>query len=75
MATREDKMAKLLEIEGFDTDHAFLEEFVTDSTCPSICMNDGCDYTEDLEPDQDRGHCPECNTGTLQSGLVLLGVI
>jgi hypothetical protein len=38
-------------------------------------MNDGCDYTEEMEPDQDRGVCPECHTGSMKSAMVLAGLI
>jgi hypothetical protein len=36
-------------------------------------MNDGCDYTADMEPDQDRGWCEACDTNTVASALVLAG--
>jgi hypothetical protein len=38
-------------------------------------MNPDCSYTEDLEPDQEEGWCPECKTNTMKSGLVLARVI
>jgi hypothetical protein len=75
MANQKAKLAKLLEIEGYATSFDFAEAFVTDSVCPAICMNDDCDYTSDLEPDQDQGYCDECDTGTMTSGLVLMGLI
>jgi hypothetical protein len=28
---------------------------ITDSMSPVICMNDGCDYTVEMEPDQNVG--------------------
>jgi hypothetical protein len=46
--------------------------------CPAICCNPDnpeCDYTAEMEPDQDRGWCEECERGTLVSGLVLGGLI
>ena len=46
-----------------------------DSVCPGICMNSGCDYTVEVEPDQDRGYCERCGTQTVKAALVLAGII
>ena len=48
---------------------------VGDSVSPAICLNDGCDYTTEMEPDQDRGWCEACRTNTVASALVLAGII
>jgi hypothetical protein len=40
-----------------------------------ICVTDGCDYTCEMEPDQDRGWCEVCSTNTVKSALVLAGLI
>jgi len=40
-----------------------------------ICTNDGCDYTTDVEPDQDRGWCEVCGTNLVKSAPVLAGII
>ena len=50
------KLDTLMESEGFDDIIAFLDAFVTDSVAPAIGMNDGCDYTCEMEQDQDAGH-------------------
>jgi len=68
------KLAKLVEIEGHDSATDLLEAYITDSVAPAICMNDGCEYTCEMEPDQDAGHCDECGTNTMQSALVLYGL-
>jgi hypothetical protein len=68
-----DKLEKLLEIEGFSFDR-FLEEFGHESLCPGICMNDGCNYTTDYEPDQEEGWCEVCETNTVKSGLMHMGI-
>jgi hypothetical protein len=52
-----------------------LGEAVFDGISPGICVNDGCDYTTDVEPDQDRGWCEVCRTNTVQSALILAGLI
>ena len=69
------KFKKLVELEGYDDDVKFLAEACGDSVCPAICMNDGCDYTTGMEPDQDRGWCEVCGTNSMKSALVLAGII
>jgi hypothetical protein len=72
------KLRRLCEIEGLDDETALFAASITDSVCPVICCNPdnpGCDYTAEMEPDQDRGWCEVCERGTLVSGLVLGGII
>lgn len=68
-----DAIEALIGIEGFDTYEEFLEEYVIESVIPGICTQ--CHYTTFVEPDQDRGWCEECKANTVQSGLILGGVI
>ena len=70
-----DKLQKLLEIEGYATLEELLEAVFSDSVSPGICINDGCQYTVEVEPDQDRGWCEVCGTNTVKSALVLAGLI
>jgi len=54
------KLAKLIEIEGFEDENALYSASMSDSVCPAICCNPdnpACDYTAEMEPDQDRGWC------------------
>lgn len=53
----------------------FVEEYALDDVVPGICMNLGCDYTTDIEPDQREGWCEECETRSVRSGIVLAGLI
>jgi hypothetical protein len=69
------KLQNLIKIEGFKDDTSLFEAVVTDSVCPAICMNDGCDYTAEMEPDQDRGWCEVCGTNSMKSALVLARLI
>ncbi len=69
------KLEKLAEIEGFTTVEDLLEAASYDGVSPAICINAGCDHTAEMEPDQDEGHCEECRTRTMQSALVLAGLI
>jgi len=59
------KLDQLVEFEGFDTLDELLAASIADSVSPAICTNDGCDYTAEMEPDQDRGWCEECGTNTM----------
>jgi histidinol-phosphate/aromatic aminotransferase/cobyric acid decarboxylase-like protein len=72
------KLRKLSETEGYaDLDELF-EAAASDSVSPAICCNPEnpeCDYTADMEPDQDRGWCEECRSGTMVSAHVLGGLI
>src|SRR5579862_6913228 len=75
---RRAKLAKLVELEGFEDANELFAAAVSDSVCPAICCNldnPDCDYTAEMEPDQDRGWCEMCERGTLVSGLVLGGII
>lgn len=69
------KLRKLAELEGFETVTELLEHACRDSISPGICMNDGCDYTSEYEPDQTEGWCEVCDTNTVKSALVLAGII
>jgi hypothetical protein len=53
----------------------FVEEYALDDVVPGICMNPECDYTTEVEPDQKEGWCEECGTRSVQSGIVLAGLI
>jgi hypothetical protein len=53
---RRAKLDQLAEIEGYDSLDDLLAATITDSMSPAICMNDGCDYTVEMEPDQNVGY-------------------
>ena len=69
------KLMKLCDLEGYKRLDNLLKASVTDSICPAICMTEGCDYTTEMEPDQDRGFCEGCGGNTVTSALVLAGFI
>ena len=69
------KLMKLCDVEGFKRVEDLLELSVLDSVCPAICMTEGCDYTTEMEPDQDAGYCEACGGNTVVSALVLAGLI
>lgn len=70
----QDKLAKLAEIEGL-TIEELCEQAVMDVTCKGICSEPECNYTTDVEPDQDNGYCENCGGQTVKSCLVLAGII
>lgn len=53
----------------------FIEEYALDDVVPGICLNPGCDYTTEVEPDQRQGWCEVCGTTSVRSGIVLAGII
>ena len=69
------KLMKLCELEGFEKVEDILFKSITDSVCPAICMTEGCDYTTEMEKDQDAGYCEACGGNTVTSVLVLAGLI
>jgi len=68
------KLQTLANSEGL-TVMDLLREAVADSVCPGICMRPDCDYTCEIEPDQDRGWCEVCGAGTVKSALMLAEII
>lgn len=68
------KLEKLAKSEGMDVE-AMLEAAVFDSVIPGICMNKGCNYTTDVEPDQNQGWCEPCGQQSVCSALVLAQII
>ena len=69
------KFKSLMASEGFDDEVSFLQHVCMDSVCPGICTNLDCDYSTEVEPDCRDGWCEECKKGTVQSALVLKGMI
>jgi hypothetical protein len=72
---REAKLRTLVEAEGFASLDELLAAVITDSVCPAICTAEGCSYTCEMESDQDRGWCEACGRNTMQSALILVGLI
>ena len=68
------KLDDLAEIEGMTQEEMF-QEGTFDSVCKGICVNPGCSYTVEVEPDCSSGYCEECKTQTVKSALILAGMI
>ena len=68
------KLEKLALIEGQEV-MEMLQSATFGGSCMGICTNKGCDYTSEVEPDQDKGYCEECDTNTVASCTMLAGII
>ena len=73
-SVRRSKLEALADAWGMEVDE-LLRHGCIDSVVPGICMNDGCDYATEYEPDQDGGWCEECGTRSVASALILAGLI
>ena len=68
MDNSDSKLKTLAKLEGCD-EMDILEAATYDGVCPGICVNKGCEYTTQVEPDQRAGHCESCNTKTVKSEI------
>jgi hypothetical protein len=69
------KLQTLAEIAGYGSVTEMLLDNNFSSIVPAICMNPNCDATYDYEPDCDSGYCEECHKNSVQSCLVIAGII
>ena len=69
------KLELLMKIEGYRDVTDLFAAVLSDSVSPGICINPDCDYSTEVEPDQDRGYCENCRTQTVKSALILAGLI
>jgi hypothetical protein len=69
------KLAQLADLEGFASVNDLIKYASYDCVSPAICTNSGCDFTAEMEPDQDEGFCEACRTRTVQSALVLAELV
>jgi hypothetical protein len=72
---RQEKLAKLLAAEGFETLEEMAQAVLSDSVSPAICIEPGCDHVAEMEPDQDAGYCEVCGKNTVVAALVLAELI
>lgn len=63
------KLLELIAQFGYDDLSVAISENAMSSLVPGICMNPGCEYTTDVEPDQGKGFCEVCNTRSVKSIL------
>jgi hypothetical protein len=74
-AERRQKLQKIAESEGHESVEDLLYVAAYDSVVPGICTRPDCSYTCDCEPDARQNYCEACGGQTVQSCLVLAGLI
>jgi hypothetical protein len=72
---RQQKLVQLIQLSGYESSDQLFAAVITDSVSPGLCTTPGCDYTTEVEPDQDRGWCECCGKQTVASALVLASLI
>ena len=65
----------LLDDVGMDDANEIMEAYAFESVVPGVCKDKECLAVVDVEPDADKGWCPECQNQTIVSCLRLWGVI
>jgi hypothetical protein len=58
-----------------DHDRATFGLIAATTVSPAICTEPDCDYTTEMEPDQDAGYCEACGKNSVASALILAGLI
>jgi len=71
---KKEKLEVLCLLDGRGLDE-LLSEGTYDSVAQGICVNDGCEFVRNIEPDSHSGWCEECETNSVWSCLVLAGII
>lgn len=69
------KLQTLADYTGYNSVYDMLGAAQLDNSVPGICINSWCDFVAYVEPDQDAGWCEECAMHTVQSALVVAGLI
>lgn len=69
---KENGLKELAAYEGM-TEMELLEDATYDSVVPGICLD--CGYSCGVEPDSSEGYCETCEKNSVQSCLVLAGII
>ena len=75
LTTKAQQLMRLCEIEVYQNPLDLLQAAMADSVSPASCMTEGCEYTAQMEKDQDEGYCEACGGNTVMSALRLADVI
>jgi len=70
--TSQQALKKLAESEGLD-EFKMHEKAMFNGVAPGICLE--CGHIDTTEPDQTEGYCEGCGKQTIQSCLILAGLI
>jgi hypothetical protein len=61
---------------GYESGMDLIAHHAMESVVPAICANLDCDeYSSDLEPDCENGFCDYCGESSMDSCMVLAGII
>ena len=69
------KIEQLAQDCGYLSVVEMLEENLHKTMVPAICMEDGCNYSTDMEKDQTKGWCEICEKNNVQSCFEIEGLI
>ena len=69
------KLTRLAQLEGFRTKEALLHTYIREVIVPGICFRPDCHGTAGVARDERAGLCPTCGQNTVQSCLVIAGLI
>jgi hypothetical protein len=69
------KLTRLAELMGFATKEDLIRFYLNDQTVPGICINPDCEYRIFVERDERQELCQREGTYTVQSCLVIAGLI
>jgi hypothetical protein len=75
MTNHHAKLEKVADIGGYDDDDQLFECSALDSCVPPICVEQRCDHSADLDPDQDKGWCESCEKPSMKSAHFIAGFI
>ena len=71
-----ESLALLSEAYGYESGLDLVVHYAMESVVPAICTNLNCvEYTEELEPDSEYVFCNYCGESSIDSCMVLAGVI
>jgi len=69
------KLTRLAQLEGFRTKEALLHIYIREITVPGICFRSNCDGVAEVARNERASVCPTCGKNTVQSCLVIAGLI
>jgi hypothetical protein len=69
------KLTRLAQLEGFRTKEALFHIYIREIIVPGICSRSDCEGVAEVARDERAGVCPTCGHNTLQSCLVIAGLI
>lgn len=71
-ALKTEKLEECMHQNGYECVTTFMEYCMFGGGIPNgICMEPGCDYTTEVEPDCEDGWCEVCQTNTVKAAQEL----